>query len=90
MNLLKLSIALVVSLALFPAASLFAGEPGWTNRVIMTGAERAHYKKIPIQFRPYRPLHVYGNMVRRRYYRGQTAPRVRDVTTTSRILLSRN
>lgn len=61
-------------------------QPGWSNRIIVTGQERAVVKSTPIEMRPNRPLHVYGNTVRRRYYHsgpfmsGQVMPTQRFVT----------
>lgn len=46
-----------------------ADEPGWSARVIVTGEARAQIQATPIVYRPYRPLHFYGNTVRRRHYR---------------------
>jgi hypothetical protein len=39
--------------------------------VVTFGAEREQIKNTPIEKRPNRPLHVYGNSVRRR--QGRTA-----------------
>ena len=49
-------------------------QPGWSNRIIVTGPERAAVRSTPIEMRPYRPLHVYGNTVRRRHYHGGIMP----------------
>jgi len=49
-------------------------EPGWSGRVIAFGEQRAQIESTPIVHRSYRPLHVYGNTVRRRYYRGTALP----------------
>jgi hypothetical protein len=38
-------------------------------RVITFGSERDQIKNLPIEKRPNRPLHVYGNSVRRRHGR---------------------
>jgi len=59
-------------------ASAAQAEPSWGNRVILPPDERAKIKSQPIHQRPYRPLHVYGNAVRRRHYRGTAAPSVKD------------
>ena len=56
----------------------FAQEPQWSGRVIATGAEREQIEAIPIELRPNRPLHFYGNTVRRQYYRGTVLPAPRD------------
>ena len=54
-------------------------EPGWVGVIIARGDLREQIESTPILDRPYRPLHVYGNTVRRNYYRGAPGPRVRDV-----------
>ncbi len=43
---------------------------GWSPVVIASGAYRDQIKSMPIEQRPNRPLHFYGNSVRRNYYRG--------------------
>ena len=55
-------------------------EPGWSLRVIATGDFRRKIQSTPIEKRPYRPLHVYGNTVRRRHYRGTILPVPRVVS----------
>ena len=50
------------------------GEPGWSRGVVAFGDERAKIKELPIEQRPYRPLHVYGNTVRRIHHRGTPLP----------------
>ncbi len=47
-----------------------AAEPGWSPVVIASGPYRERIRSLPIEQRPYRPLHVYGNTVRRIHYRG--------------------
>ncbi|QDT06974.1 hypothetical protein K227x_53980 [Rubripirellula lacrimiformis] len=51
-----------------------AAEPGWSPVIIATGEYRQQIESMPIEMRPYRPLHVYGNTVRRNYYRGNPMP----------------
>jgi cyanate lyase len=63
-----LSLTTIVSLM---TSSLSADEPGWLNVVVARGALREQIRATPILERPYRPLHFYGNAVRRAYYRGQ-------------------
>ena len=60
-----------------------AGEPGWTYGVIRTGNEREAIKSLPMTERPYRPLHCYGNTVRRLHYRGTALPAPRDLVGAS-------
>ena len=69
MKLLTAILSLVVGLPLFASASS-AQEPGWSNVVIARGEMRQQIEATPIVNRPYRPLHFYGNAVRRAHYRG--------------------
>jgi hypothetical protein len=48
------------------SSTAIAREPG----VIAVGEARDQIKQTPIEKRPYRPLHIYGNAVRRRQSRG--------------------
>jgi hypothetical protein len=67
---------------------LFASnEPKWQGNVIARGSERAKIESTPILERPYRPLHFYGNTVRRRHYRGTALPSAKDLTGASSALL---
>lgn len=63
-------------------------EPEWTGRVIKRGAERAEMDATPILERPNRPLHFYGNTVRRRHYRGSAMPTTRDFANGARALVT--
>ena len=63
------------------AATASATEPGWSGTIIARGAERQRIEALNILDRPYRPLHFYGNTVRRQYYRGRALPNLRDVAT---------
>ncbi len=51
-----------------------SAEPGWSPVIIATGAYRQQIESTPIELRPYRPFHIYGNTVRRNYYRGNPLP----------------
>jgi hypothetical protein len=62
---------IVLSACAFFDASASAEQPG----VIAFGEERAQLQATPIVARPYRPLHFYGNTVRRRHQRAVSAPR---------------
>lgn len=77
--------ALGISLTLLNA-EMQAQEPGWTSRVLKLGPEREISEQTPILERPYRPLHFYGNAVRRGYYRGNPLPMPRDILITSALL----
>jgi hypothetical protein len=65
-----LLLALVLVCGCFDDACVHAQQPGWSPVIIPTGAYRDQIKSMPIEQRPYRPLHFYGNAVRRNYYRG--------------------
>ena len=56
------------------ASSVTAREPGWVRNVIPRPAERRVLRSTPIIHRPYRPLHIYGNTVRRQHYHGRLLP----------------
>ncbi len=76
-------IALTALTVFFLAFAVFAAEPGWEPGVIKFGAERQKIQNTDILHRPYRPLHVYGNTVRRRHYRGRALPGRRGVRRAS-------
>ena len=57
-------------------------EPGWSPVIIATGRYRDQIRSTPIEMRPYRPFHFYGNAVRRRHYRGSALPMPRDLSET--------
>jgi hypothetical protein len=59
-------VAAVVAITAIPAVGA-----EFDPRVVTFGAEREQIKNTPIEKRPNRPLHVYGNSVRRR--QGRTA-----------------
>jgi hypothetical protein len=50
------------------------GEPGWSPVIVATGEYRVTLRSLPIEHRPYRPLHIYGNTVRRMHHRGTALP----------------
>lgn len=68
-------------IALFPIfsgtseAAPPVGKTGFDPRIITFGDSRKEIKNTPIEKRAYRPLHIYGNSVRRRYYRGSSPSR---------------
>ena len=45
----------------------------WYPYVIARGADRVAIQSTPMACRPYRPMHFYGNAVRRSYFRGSPA-----------------
>ncbi len=58
-------------------------EPDWSPIVIPRGEYREYIKSMPIEERPYRPLHFYGNTIRRNHYRGNPLPMPRDLGKTA-------
>jgi hypothetical protein len=52
-----------------------AAQSGFDPRIIAVGEARDQIKSKPIEQRPNRPLHVYGNTIRRRHSRGNATPR---------------
>lgn len=73
-------LALVILGAIAMANAATAAEPGWESGIIRFGAEREQIRKMHVLDRPYRLFHVYGNTVRRLYYRGQLLPSFEDVS----------
>ena len=49
-------------------------QTGFDPRIIVFGDEREKIENTPIEQRPNRPLHFYGNTVRRRRYRTVSQP----------------
>jgi hypothetical protein len=69
-----LMLALVAGFSAFSELSADAAEPSWSPVIIATGEYRQQIESMPIEQRPYRPLHFYGNAVRRNYHRGTPVP----------------
>jgi hypothetical protein len=68
--------AVTVSL---PQPAEAAGQsPGVSLRIITFGETRDQLQATPIEQRPYRPGHFYGNRVRRQSNRGASAPAPRS------------
>ncbi len=67
---------LLVALFVFSGISnqATAAEPGWTWQVVTFGEKRAEIQSTPIVNRKYRPLHFYGNTIRRKHYHGVAVP----------------
>ncbi len=76
MRALLFGLLVVSSTSVFTAQPASA-EPGWSPVIIATGAYRQQIEATPIELRPYRPMHFYGNTVRRNYYHGTPVPRPR-------------
>lgn len=51
-----------------------AQETGWSTAVLPTSPEAQQIRQQGILDRPNRPGHVFGNTVRRMYYRGHPLP----------------
>lgn len=62
-------ITAVAAAALVPLFPVSAAGTGFDPRIIALGETRQQIQKTPILERPNRPLHVYGNTVRRRHHR---------------------
>jgi len=78
----RMTLRMIVSAAAVAVAMVSfarASEPSWTGRVIIPRSERAVIESTPIIQRPYRPLHFYGNAVRRVYYHDRLMPRPREL-----------
>ncbi len=67
--------------------SASAAEPGWSPVIVATGSYREQIQSTPIEKRPYRPFHFYGNAVRRNHYHGSVIP-VPQILTRSRLIPS--
>ncbi len=92
MNRLFASLVMVVLglLPIFTADESIAQQPGWSPNVIATGKERDQIRATPIEQRPYRPLHFYGNTVRRIHYRGTPLPTIAEtVALPARVVIRR-
>ena len=75
MNVLR--VILVAAVAAAAAAPAAGAE--FDPRVVTFGSERDQIKSTTIEKRPKRPLHVYGNSVRRRHDRARQSPPRGDV-----------
>ena len=61
--------AALVAAAVVPEPVFAAKQAGFDPRIVTFGDAREEIKNTPITQRPNRPLHVYGNSVRRRQAR---------------------
>jgi len=60
---------IVVVWTVTAATSMPCFASGFDPRIVTFGSERDQIKSTPIEKRPNRPLHVYGNSIRRRHAR---------------------
>lgn len=60
--------ALLVTAALAAIPTLAAESPVF----VAQNLTRSQIRSLPIEARPNRPIHIYGNAVRRRYHRAAT------------------
>jgi hypothetical protein len=63
-------------------------EPGWQGQIFLQGEAKATKDATPILERSYRPLHVYGNMQRRHFYRDTVVPSQLDRTDRRQAFFS--
>ena len=59
-------------------AAADSNKPGWLPVIVARGELKQQIESTPIVDRPNRPLHFYGNAVRRKYYRGNPLPQSGD------------
>ena len=72
----RLRFRVTLAAALAAVTAIPAVGADFDPRVVTFGADREQIKNTPIEKRPNRPLHVYGNSVRRRQSRtAQSAPK---------------
>ena len=69
----SLAFAALLAAAVAPAPADASGT-GFDPRIVTFGETRDQIKSTPITQRPNRPLHVYGNTVRRRHHRDTAKP----------------
>ncbi len=81
----RLMVAGALVLGLFSSQSATA-ETQWLPNVVARGDLQRQIESTPIEQRPNRPLHFYGNTVRRAYYRGNPLPQRQDFIQTGRML----
>ena len=70
--------------------SAFSQEPAWYPYAIARGQDRVVIENTPMELRPNRPFHFYGNTVRRIHYRGNPLPAPRDWTRGTSIWFQRS
>lgn len=63
--------------------------PTWYPFTIARPEHREMIQTMPLHHRPNRPLHFYGNAIRRDYYRGTPIPTPRDFVRITRATIFR-
>ena len=61
-----------------------SAQTGFYPYVIARPQDRAKIRSTPIEKRPYRPLHFYGNTVRRNHYGANPAAQLRRIVVGRR------
>ncbi len=87
--LFSLILGVFVSLIGLTTRPATGAEPGWSPVIVARGSYRHQIESLPIEQRPYRPLHFYGNSVRRSHYRGNPLPLPKDVIITAGQIVRR-
>ena len=78
---------LLLALVVLPQNLVSAAEPAWYPYVVARGPDRIAIQNTPMQQRPYRPMHFYGNAVRRSYHRGTPTPSIRSIAPLTRSVV---
>ena len=84
--------AVTLSFAFAGSAAAEAAEAssGVSLKVITFGDERTRLQSTPIEQRPYRPLHFYGNRVRRQSRRSTTVSTARTTAGSTQATPASN
>ena len=70
------------------SASTAAERPVWSPVIIAKGEYKAYIKSLPIEERPNRPFHFYGNTIRRiNYLKSSLGPTTRALSSRVRRIL---
>jgi hypothetical protein len=85
----RITLLTFLGLIVLSVAPAFSGEPNWQGTVVARGPQRVQIQSTDMVRRPYRPLHFYGNTVRRRHYRGTAIPQPKDFFQGLNSLIAR-
>ena len=84
-------LAMLIVIGIWAAcSSAMAQASSGRGPIIARGAQRQQIEATPILQRPYRPLHFYGNTVRRRHYSGRAEPASGDRNRGASSVARRN